>query len=453
MINKSISTVNLILMTAVLLLLMAIPAVMLVRPAAINLPAIVTKKAALPKGAFVMEKKAYDAIGAPLMSLKATCPTMRLPDLNKHIGYHGTNGRPDAAPGTTLLYFSLAGKPPVAMAPGESLYIAYDKQQVPARYVFSPNNEKTPLWITASRHDNQAVVYVGMENENGEVISCPESHAMFAVLEREYARTGAGANWEIGNKWKVDGTILARQHARWFGADLFLERHGGEEYEHVLGKQRVDFGQGEELYSCFLGTGDVLVWEEDRWQVVPMGERSLGKPLMHVKKIDERLITFELWDVDGKAKIALNLLKSNENWNGENLERDFRFVGARTRSQCVFEVDDERMLLRPQDWLLLTDDGWKKLTTAEEIDDYVNRKNPGVLFVFDGIAKKNDGQVLVGTLFNPARTDLKTIELAVQQSNVTLAPQTDLDDDEDDLFESKPLLPIASKTRNNEDID
>jgi hypothetical protein len=128
------------------------------------------------------------------------------------------------------------------------------------------------------------------------------------------------------------------------------------------------------------------------------------------------MITFDLWDAEGKNKVTLNLLKSNEQWSPQNLQKDFKFVAARTRSQYVFEINGERVLLRPQDWLVATENGWKKLSTAEEIDDYVNRKVVGPMFVFDGIVKKEDCQVLTGTVFSQNRSEMETIELAVPQA-------------------------------------
>jgi hypothetical protein len=157
----------------------------------------------------------------------------------------------------------------------------------------------------------------------------------------------------------------------------------------------------------------------------------------------------ELWDVNGRSKIVLNLLKSQEPWNPQNLLQNFKFMGSRTRSQFVFEINKERMLLSPQDWLLLTQKGWKKLTTAKDIDNYVARKTPGVMFIFEGIERKNDQQFIKGLLYNSSRTDVKNVELPISTSKVlsklknpvidklssiedTSCNEDDDDDDDDD---------------------
>lgn len=373
------------------------------------------RKLEIPQGSFARSPQEYQAIGAPALSLAFSPLSIQLPDLRRYLIYYGKNGRPDAKDERPTLYFSFTGnKTPTSLFPGERLYLLYDKTAVPNQYVFSPNNRPTPIWIEATAQGNQGLVKVAMKSESGQVIREPAAYAEFSLPEKEFVRFG-GVPWELG-KWRVDGTLLARQKARWFGLDKFLERHGGEEYQEIVNKQRIDFGEGDDIYSVYVGQGDCLIWDDGHWQNVKVGEASLKYILMCIKKIDERVMNLELWDVDGKGKITLNLVKANEAWLPQNLEQNFKFVGARTRSQFVFEISRERMLLSPHDWLLLTDSGWKKLSTPQQIDDYVERRTIGPLFVFDQVERKEDRQVILGTLFNAARTEMVSIELPFQQS-------------------------------------
>ena len=348
------------------------------------------------------------AIGEPFVHLQFVAPTLQLPDLRNLLVYCGKNGRPDAQLDKPMLHFSFNGlKTVVSTHAGQPLYLAYDKGAA-QKYSFSPQNRETPLWVEAAIQGTEAIVSLKMKNENGEVISTPAAFGQFKLPEKEYVRL-AGSSWEIG-KWRVDPTLLSRQRARWFGKDLFLEKHGGDEFQQLKEKQRIDFGEKEELYSVYVKVGDSLIWDGKKWIVLEPGRKSLGLPLMVVKKIDERLMSLELWDVDGKGKVPLNLLRSVDHFTVQQLVQDFKFVGARTKSQFVFEVRDERILLKPQDWILLTDDGWKKLATIEEIDAFVERKLLGTLFVLHDV--KDDK--LTGTLFNPTRTDAQLVELVMQ---------------------------------------
>ncbi|MCB1114389.1 MAG: hypothetical protein KDK62_06505 [Chlamydiia bacterium] len=374
-------------------------------------------KVQAPTHAFALSQDKYQEIKSPVFSLHFEAPKVKLPDLKNILVYYGKNGRPDAQKGSEMLHFSINGaKETVSLSPGEKLYLTYNKRIDGARYGFSPNNAPTGFWIEAEPKAQEAEVFVHLLDANGKPVKGSEDLANFYLPEKEFARNSV-SGWELG-KYRVDATLLARQKAKWVGMDKFLEEHGGEEYQDVMGRQRVDFGEGEETYSLFVKPGDSLIWGEDRWQLVEPGDASRGQPLLVVKRVDERLMNLELWDAQGKGKVVLNLLRSADSYADQNFEKSFKFVGARTRSQYVFEIDNERMLLRPQDWLLLTEGGWKKLSTPKEIDDYVDRKLTGTLFVFDSISKKDEKQVIKGTVYNNMRTESYPLELATQSNPI-----------------------------------
>lgn len=416
MISQWLSWVNCAILGSALLFGLAGGLFWLKRPAEIVCTNPILKECGLPKSSFELPEQAYNQAGTTILALQQEPFAMQLPNLKSQLIYYGKNGRPDAQTQNTLLHFSFNGNKAVtSIEPGGKLFLIYDRKSNPGRYSFSPNNEKSSLWIKANPFDKEVEVKVKLENDKGEKITEPKEFAEFRLSEKEFSRH-AGVTWEIGS-FRVDGTLLARQRARWFGPDKFLEQHGGDEFHENVGKHRIEFGENDDLYSVFVKADDCLIWTDNSWKVVPPGEKSLGFPLLVVKKIDERLMAFELWDVEGKGKILLNLLKSTEPWGAQNtqsLQNMFKFVGARTRTQCVFEINRERMVLRPSDWLLLTPKGWKKLETVEEIDNYVKRKLTGSLFVFEGISRKDEQQIMKGTLYSPARHDSLPIELALQ---------------------------------------
>jgi len=374
----------------------------------------------LPQNAFQLDKNSYDSIGPSLFTLQFTPPKMQLPDMRKLLTYYGPNGRPDMNLNSDAVYFGLANsKEQGSVSPGDRLFLLFDRTQSPPRYIFSPGNSPTTLWIETKPDDKGAQVTVAMMNEEGAVVSEPSTRSQFQLPQKEFARFHRGSQWKIGEN-RVDGTLLARQKAKWYGSDKFFERHGGEEYEDVSKKQRIDFMDEDEIYSVYVSMGDSIFWDGERWQSAELGPKTEGKPLMQLKKVADRLLTFDLWNGDGSHKVVLNLLKSQERWSPQQIQQDFRFVSARTRSQYVFEVDKDKMTLAPQDWLVKTESGWEKLDTIDEIDDFVDRKVQGPLFIFDGIEKRDDRQVLVGTLFNSSRTDMKQVELDIPQSSITV---------------------------------
>jgi hypothetical protein len=409
--KKWLTFANAVIALLILVLLFFALFYFLIRPTEIPVNTTSAVKRTLPKGAFVQTEEAYDAMNHSIFSLKYSPMTMQLPDLRKYLIYYGTNDRPDAKDSRPLLHLAFTGNKTVASAaPEEKMYVLYDRDTTPPQYIFSPGNAETPLWIQVSATDKEAAVKVQMKNDSGQIIQEPWSHAQFTIQKKEFVR--AGTVWEIG-KLRVDGSLLARQKTRWYGPDRFLENHGGDEYSKSIGKQRLDFGEGESMYSVYLGKDDGLIWDNDQWKAVKPGADSIGYPMIVIKKIDDRLMQLELWDIDGQSKIALNLLKSTDPWTPQNILQNFKFQGSRTRSQFVFEVNKERMLLSPKDWLVLTPTGWKKLSTPEEVDDYVARKLVGILFVFDGIERKGEQQYLKGTLYNTSRSESKSVEMPI----------------------------------------
>lgn len=446
MLKKWLSRINLGLGSLSVLFVLLALLFFLTQPQEIAIADIPDVKRAPPKNSFEMKKEVCDTIGKTCLELKFIPLSQQLPDLRNYLIYHGRNGRPDANESRTTLHFAFVGNVSVSSAiPGEKLYLTFDRTKTPNQYVFSPQNVPTSLWIEAAVLGNDALVTVRMKNEQGDIITEPQAYAEIRLSEKDGHARAAGKNWEMG-KWRVDGSLLVRQKASWKGIDLFLEHHGGEEFKSYKGKHRIEFNHEEpaDPYSVYVALNDNLIWKDNRWKVVEPGENSLKYPLMVVKKVDERILSFELWDVDGKGKIGLNLVKAHEPWANQLIQKSFECLGVRTRSQYIFEIDKERVLLSPQDWLLKTEEGWVKLVTPQEIDQYVERKKVGLLFILKDAVAKEGHQILTGVVYNSNRTEMQEIEIPIQKVATSTAShkqkivaendedEDNFDDDDDD---------------------
>ncbi len=368
------------------------------------------EKTAIPKGAFTMHESAYKNLGEPYFQLKSVPVTLQIPDLKPQLTYLGKNNRPDAKEEKLMLHFSLPSSPtPASIAPGENLYLTYDTRA--GKWTFSKDNTPSTLWLKATPVGDEARIELSMVNEEGIVTKKPEENSIFTLKEKDSSRVQK--SFELG-KWRVDATLLSRQKTRWYGRDLFLEKHGGSDFSDATGRERLDFLEFDPPYSVYVKEGDFLIWKNDKWQKPKEGEETTKYPILLVKKINDRVMNLELWDVEGRAKFCLNLLKSGDAKIAPTFLQSFKFMGAKTRSQFLFEVNHERLTIKPKDWLLFTKEGWKTLNTPEEIDDYVTRKVTGPLLVIDGLERKADSQVLNGTIFNPSRTESQLIEIPLQ---------------------------------------
>lgn len=405
-----------------------------------NRPAISKE---LPKSPFSEAELFFQEAENSLFSLESASFQMQLPDLRSVLLFLGKNERPDALRGKAGFLFSLRGSEEYAQAgSGEKIYLVYKggykpkgplmqgepslscrpiwgdpgggQQEGKSLYAFSPENRPTSLWFVPQQFADQKVkINVHLIDERGTVLSDPQELHSFHLTQMDGAR-GAPQVWEVGGH-RADPTLLVRQKARWIGRDLFLQEHGGEDFAFATGKERIDFVDGLESYSCFVGPGDFLVWEECRWAAA---QETQNKDLLYVKKIEDKLISFELWNKEGIAKLPLTLLRSKDSLPLPDLTQEFKFVGAKTWGQFIVEVRREgRMILRPNEWLVLTPDGWTKLDSADKIDAYVDQSLAGPLFILEKMSKKNGKQVLIGQLFNASRTEMQSIELPSSSSS------------------------------------
>lgn len=398
----------------------------LFRDDSFSAPELKHVKRQLPKSSFEFSPSDYANLKPSAFYLNYANPKIHLPDLRTSLMYYGQIGRPDLTEITPKMFFGFHGGKTVTPASfNEKIYIYYDKTlTTPIKYAFSPNNAPTTMWFSATLDGKEAKLTLEMSDTDGLPISNDDPMRYFALLEKEFIRPSTLGSWDIG-KWRVDGSLLVRQKARWIGVDKFLENHGGAEFPDYAEKHRIDFAEGDETYSIFVKKGDYLVWDQDRWQQCTDSRiQTDDKPLLVIKKIEEKVMSLDIWDVEGKGKVALTLVKSPESFRHEQITRDFRFVGARTKTQVVFQIEDERLIVKPNDWLLQTKEGWRKLSTPSEIDDYVSRKLIGTLFIFQEIAKKDEKPILIGSIYNPNRTEFHEIEVAMLPSQAAHPTQT-----------------------------
>lgn len=405
---------------AILVLICAASFFQLTRNDTPILPELSLDKRSLPKSSFEFVADQYINMNTNAFHLSYSPPRPRLPDLKNSLLYYGQCGRPDISLEKPKMFFSWnAAKSVISVSDNEKVYLSYDKKlQGACKYCFSPNNEPTMIWFKAAPNGKEAQLTVEMTEAEDIASLADDVNRNISLPEKEFTRSSSLGVWEIG-KWRVDGSLLVRQKARWVGVDRFLENHGGQDFPGFADKHRVDFTEGEESYSVFVKKGDYLVWEKDRWQVASPDLHSQDKPILVIRKIEEKVMSMDLWDVEGKGKVALALVKAPEAFHHEQITRDFRFVGARTKTQIVFQIAEDRLIVKPNDWLLLTKEGWRKLSTASEVDDYVSRKLVGTLFIFNEIAKNGDKTVLNGSIYNPNRTELHEIEVAMLPTGAT----------------------------------
>lgn len=380
-------------------------------------PPLAVRSTVVPTPNFGLKPAHFAAVGEPALILTYATPKLRVPDLRNVLNFIGRDMRPDASMRPKMFFTLGNARDVMAAAPGEKIYLHYTGAKE-APYTFSPENRPTSLWFQASGQGNRAEVQMQIVDEEGQLQKEPPEHSKFTLPEKPLPAAAAG--WMM-DKWRVDGTLLARQRGHWSGRDLFLERHGGDEFQHLQGKQRIEFGEGDAMYAVYVDKNDSLIWKDGRWQLPEAQENTKNYPMLKVLKTDERILSFELFDLEGKRKLLLNLVKSADTIPAVNVENDFQFIGARTRVHFMFKINKQRQVVGVQDWFLLTPEGWNKLTTSKDIDSYASGELRGPLLVIDAIENQDLHKALSATLFSPGRSEAVPMEIPL---NMVEKPQT-----------------------------
>ena len=331
------------------------------------------------------------------LGLKRISPKAQLPDLRKELVFLGINQRPDAV--DPELFLALRDQV-VCLKEGEPLYLDFDRESGEYR-IGGPSN----LWIVADLSDGPRF-FAKMRSSKGEVIEEPAEHGEFVLKQASYGQQ-TKTGWQLG-PYRVDNSLLARQKARWFGEDLFLQRHGGDAYARSEGRQKIDFGEGAGRYSCFLALGESLIWKEGKWV---KSDQTSGYPLLHLRKLDPKLMLFDLWDAEGRGKISLSLMRAKEGWQGSELP--LRFVAAKSWTQLILESGEERLEVAPGDWLIAKGEKLRKLESVEEVDGYVSGQLGGELLVIDALKRERGKQLLLAHRFSPARTAVEELKIGL----------------------------------------
>lgn len=357
----------------------------------------------------------YENLGNSTLRLHKATTSMEFPDLRREIVVYGKSERPDRDTLKEKLHIGLQGTPHCKTCSiGEKIYLSSSCKGEQRELIFSPDNKKSDFWIKAEALEEDIFINVFKKNPEGKTLRGEKSASRFSPKKIKFPYT-ENSSWKLGEQ-TVDSGILARQKTRWYGKDLFIKEHGGEEFSSLKEKERIDFEIGGNSFFCFVKEGDSLIWSDNRWQAISDETDSRNFPLLHFHKIEERILHCDLWDIQGLVKIPLHLAKSIEIWFPHRLEQELKFVGSKTRKQSIIEMKQERTVVVPNDWLLFQDESFHKLSSEEEINAYVSHHLKGELLVFDGVFRQRGQQILLSHLFNNSRTEMYVIETPLLQT-------------------------------------
>jgi len=386
------------------------------------------------KNSFVQKKNLHDALTGGLFRLGEIERHLRLPDLRNQLVFFGSNERPDQSMAATYVHYGLRGNTTKYTSPAtEKVFFAFDGNK------WTASGTPTPLSGKFNLHAGGVEVVIELVADDGTLITTPSEFHRFTLAPVPQPPAARDVHqWEIGEH-KVDAALLERMGASWWGKDEVIALFGGEEMAEEAQKERIQFSLGEESYAIYVQEEDCFVFENDQWVGVKPGPDSLGKVLLRAKSIDSRAIIFDAWNGDGSAHMSLTLLK-RENMQELKLP-PIRLVGALSHKNWIAEIFGKRIMLMPDDWIVLNASGYTKLDTSDRLDDYLGGRLMGNLLVCHGIEKIQGESCLVGCYFDSTRSRQEKISISLYRSwerkEQKLSPvesDEDLDDIDDDEY-------------------
>ena len=353
----------------------------------------------------VHEKIPLEKIGQGAFSLTREGKESILPDMSIEILLIAKNLRPGFEGKKVNFLLSLkSSKEQYKAKNGEQIFLSCDPTVDGAIPIYHFSNKKTPLWIKPVSVDKDKVVLeVGLFFPSTENESFREERGQFILKEGESLKS------LMQNLPFVEVLMKSKM----WGQDVLLARFGGDRYSYLKDKVKLEIPGNNKTLFCFLGKGDCLEWGDAGW--IPTNSRSFveGKPLAQVKSITSKSIELEVFDSEGfcsyPVKIDMQAL-GRVGIKQENLPGSVRL---RTSKQISCSFGKKRCLLKEGDWVLKTSRGWRNLKRAADIEDYLQHKMVGELFVFDSLEKDQGKFVMKGFQIDEMRMHAQPVSIPV----------------------------------------
>lgn len=258
---------------------------------------------------------------------------------------------------------------------------------------------KSPFWIELQAGPNRQIqIQVCIENEMG---SPRELKRFFVTAEESPIRVPA--DFSEGSPYRILG------EARLLGRDLFFEKYGDGD-----SLQRLEIGSVSASEVIPVKEGDYLSWKQGKWSKIELLSEGKGFPIAKIASFDDRSLLLEVWGLDEYLRLSVSSpLQSTLKTKGDEFLASVR---VRSEKQISCMMDKQCFVLRVNDWVLKQDNRWKVLRKSEEKDAFIQGKLLGEIFVFDRIDIKSGQKTVHGRLFNVNRSQITSIDVAVQSS-------------------------------------
>ncbi len=293
----------------------------------------------------------------------------------------GVNTRPDQELLCSLALRSSAQEKTISL--GETLYF----ETKDGRFLFS--DTPTELTFTARALENNLLLCDLKHNEASETCALNGSVIFSHALDQE-------------------PYIEALKQGAVWGKDVFLTGWGGEEYREMTNKAKISVGPDVH----FLKPGDCLFWNGTQW-VSEWASQDLG-PIAQLMKATLHGADFQVWDPTGFSTETIHLEAQPSLKTSLKVGEIMTAIRPRSPSEITCQLGKRRVIVREGDWWIRTDNRWKPVRTAADLEACLNHQIPGELFIFEKVEASKGKVTLKGQAFDRMRTFSEPVSLVLQ---------------------------------------
>jgi hypothetical protein len=208
--------------------------------------------------------------------------------------------------------------------------------------------------------------------------------------------------------------VLAKsvlKKAKLIEPDLLIQMYGGKSFD--LYKKRFRLTIENNISPTYLEQGDVFFIESGN--IVKIKKFLKDKVIYKVEGVEEKSLKLKIWTKDGLQTSMVTIPISRPLLPVTNLLEDMKKIQKRSDNSVTCLLDGRNVILRQGDWVLIQKGKFKNLRNTDEINQYLGCFLKGELFIFDGIKKIENKEVLLGHLFNEDRSSFKKIEIILSE--------------------------------------
>lgn len=346
----------------------------------------------------------YDSIGSGVLSLTPRRNSSLIPDLSRDIVFLAKSSRPDMnLKDGSFLIKTRGGADSVVVAPGEQVFLECNIGKN-GENSYSFTNRRTPLWIrplAAGRGDLNLEVGLFMPSKQNE------------GFVEEIGQVNLPQLRSLVSDANEPSYLTSVRGMRWWGNDMLFREYGGIEYSILAQKQKIEIKSESGSFFYFLHPGEYIEWVDGAWRETSLEKSNPSLPLAKIKSLSGRYIEVEVWDENGFYPQILKTELQSPVKNG--VKNDLAGCTARLRSssQITCMLGKRRLIIKEGDWILKAGKSWKILRRSKDIDDCINHKILGELFIFDCLEKQQGKLFIKGRLFDEMRTTVQPILIPV----------------------------------------